>query len=473
MLTYSFTGITDNLYEHLYKCIRNDIVSGVLPADYKLPSKRSFAKNLSVSTITVENAYNQLISEGFIYSLPRKGFYVSNIFTSEERAIRPQAITTQSVKSSRSLAEPAKTSHHAAESRSYIADFSSNNTDSETFPFTTWAKLTRRILSDSRDKLMTNSPSNGTMELRNAIADHLRDFRGIYASPENIIIGAGTEYLYTILLQLLGSKKIYAIEKPGYKKLSMILNTVGIKSVDIPVDAEGLCVDILSSNKADIVHVTPSHHFPTGITMPIKRRYELLKWASDNRYIIEDDYDSEFRLTGRPIPPLFSIDNSHVIYMNTFTKSLTSTIRISYMVLPEALAAQYRERLSFYSCTVSNFEQLTLAAFISEGYFEKHINRMRTTYRRKRDYILDAIKKSPLDSISEIKEEDAGLHFIINLKTDLSDEEVTARLREHGINLLPLSYYGAKTTHSFLINYSSIRMDDINTVINILSEALT
>ncbi len=474
MLTYSFTGITDNLYEHLYKCIRDDVLSGSLPADYKLPSKRSFAKNLSVSTITVENAYNQLMSEGFIYSLPRKGFYVSEIFPGEYPAPETESsdeTTHKPLSSFPSDSDYDVTGH----STSYRVDFSSNNTSPDSFPFTTWAKLTRRILSDSRDKLMTNSPSNGTLELRLAIAEYLKEFRGIYTSPDNIIVGAGTEYLYTILLQLLGGGMTYAIEKPGYRKLSMILDTVGIKSVDIPVDDKGLNVDILRRSNADIVHVTPSHHFPTGITMPVKRRYELLKWAQEAdtpRYIIEDDYDSEFRLTGRPIPPLFGMDSSHVIYMNTFTKSLTSTIRISYMVLPDELAARYRERLSFYSCTVSNFEQLTLAAFISEGYFEKHINRMRTAYRRKRDCILDAIKKSPLDSVSEIKEEDAGLHFIINLKTELADNEVTDRLRKAGINLLPLSYYGSETTHSFLINYSSVPMDDINNIIESISEEL-
>ena len=479
MLTYTLSDIKDNLYEHLYKCIRDDIVSGTLPAHYKLPSKRSFAKNLSVSTITVENAYNQLISEGFIYSLPRKGFYVSEIFEEGSRLYHNTASHSETT----GKKNPVKKIKAAASRPVYIADFSSNNTNPESFPFTTWAKLTRRILSDSRDKLMTNSPSGGTAELRSAIADYLRDFRGINTSPDNIIIGAGTEYLYTLLLQLLGPNRIYAIEKPGYKKLSMILNTVGLSSVEIPVDRGGMSIEALSASDANIVHVTPSHHFPTGITMPVKRRYELLNWASQSenssdenavtRFIIEDDYDSEFRLTGRPIPPLFSIDNSHVIYMNTFSKSLTSTIRISYMVLPDSLSAKYTERLGFYSCTVSTFEQLTLAAFIGEGYFEKHINRMRTNYRKKRDLLLEAIKKSPLDSVSEIKEEDAGLHFIIDLKTELPDEEVTERLRRRGINLLPLSFYGSDATHSFLINYSSLQTDNIENIIRIFSQELT
>ena len=469
MLTYSFEGTKESLYEHLYKCIRDDILSGTLPADYKLPSKRSFAKNLSVSTITVENAYNQLLSEGFIYSLPRRGFYVSEIFSETSLAKSGTKMNNFQDKSYVSQSDSGEVDHAVL-----TADFTSNNTSTDSFPFTTWAKLTRRVLSDSRERLMTNSPSNGTIELRSAIAEYLSEFRGIHTSPKNIIIGAGTEYLYTILMQLLGSNRLYATENPGYQKLSRILDTVGLSHIDIPVDSQGLNVEELKQSSANIVHVTPSHHFPTGITMPVRRRYELLNWAEPDRYIIEDDYDSEFRLSGRPIPSLFSMDMSgKVIYMNTFTKTLASTIRISYMVLPEQLAEQYYKKLSFYSCTVSNFEQLTLACFINEGFFEKHINRMRTAYRKKRDHILNIIKSGPLADISEILEADAGLHFILKLNTKYKDNELTDKLLNRGIKIYPLSYYGNNEEHAFLINYSTVPEDKMEEALRIISDIIT
>jgi Transcriptional regulators containing a DNA-binding HTH domain and an aminotransferase domain (MocR family) and their eukaryotic orthologs len=487
MLTYSFENTNDNLYEHLYKCIRDDILSGTLPPDYKLPSKRSFAKNLSVSTITVENAYNQLLSEGFIYSLPRKGFFVSEIFANSAAPFSSSRSYPAMVSASRNNPDSISTSHNNPDSISdtfhdvtkshnpspLIADFTSNYTSPDSFPFSTWAKLTRQILSDSQERLMTNSPSNGTLELRSAIAEYLNGFRNITTSPDNIIIGAGTEYLYTILMQLLGSNMVYATENPGYRKLSMILDMVGLNHIDIPVDSQGISVEKLEDSPATIVHVTPSHHFPTGITMPVRRRYELLNWASKDHYILEDDYDSEFRLSGRPIPSLFSMDTTgNVIYMNTFTKTLSSTIRISYMVLPDKLAKLYHKKLSFYSCTVSNFEQLTLARFINEGFFEKHINRMRTAYRKKRDHILNVIKTGPMAGKAEIKEANAGLHFILKLDTKYKDNELTDKLIKHGIKIYPLSYYGNNEAHSFVVNYSSVPEAKMEEAINVISDNL-
>ena len=221
----------------------------------------------------------------------------------------------------------------------------------------------REIISEYETALLTNPPCGGIFSLRQAIAQHLKDFRGLDVSPEQIIIGAGTEYLYGLLIQLLGYDKVYGIENPGYLKIHKIYQSNGVKSVPIELDKHGMDMNSLSQSGADIIHLSPSHHFPTGIVTPISRRYELLGWASkkDSRYIIEDDYDSEFRLNGKPIPTLKSVDvMNKVIYMNTFTKSLASTIRISYMVLPTHLANHFYQEMNFYSCTVSNFEQYTL-----------------------------------------------------------------------------------------------------------------
>ena len=232
------------------------------------------------------------------------------------------------------------------------------------------------------------------------------------------------------------------------------------------MDASGICIGELEKKKVDVVHITPSHHYPTGIVMPVSRRYELLGWASrgEGRYIIEDDYDSELRLSGQPIPALQSIDVSDkVIYMNTFTKTLCSTVRISYMVLPQDLLMRFYDTLSFYSGTVSNFEQYTLARFIEEGKFETHINRMRNYYRQKRDALLGAVNQSRLQSIAAISGEEAGLHFLMTIRSEREEQEVCRRAEEQGIRLVPLSGYyyedPGQTENVYVMNYSSIDVD--------------
>ena len=465
MLTYSFENIGHTpLYEHLYKCIKNDIMNGTLPAGTKLPSKRSFASNLGVSAITVENAYAQLLSEGYIYSRPKKGYYVS---TFSRSLLPPQAMPEMAV----ALPETRPV---------FFADFSSNQTRPDNFPFSVWAKLMRETMQERNSELMTKPPCGGIFELREAIASHLKQFRDMQVQPEQIFVGAGTEYLYGLLVQLLGFDKVYAIENPGYEKIAQIYESYQVRRRFIDMDDCGIRMDRLEESGADVVHISPSHHFPTGIITPVSRRYELLGWAakSDSRYIIEDDYDSEFRLTGKPIPALQSIDlMEKVIYINTFSKSLTSTMRISYMVLPPGLAQRFLEQMSFYSCTVSNFEQYALMRFIREGYLEKHINRMRNYYHRQRDALLDAIKKSPLSSRVTITEEDSGLHFLMKIDTALSDTELMEKAREKGLRLTALSRYyhrpDSDVEHIFIINYSYLETEHIPEAIRRLYQCLT
>lgn len=465
MLTYSFENIGHTpLYEHLYKCIKNDIMNGTLPAGTKLPSKRSFASNLGVSAITVENAYAQLLSEGYIYSRPKKGYYVS---TFSRHLLPPRAMPETAV----ALPEARPV---------FFADFSSNQTRPDNFPFSVWAKLMRETMQERNSELMTKPPCGGIFELREAIASHLKQFRDMQVQPEQIFVGAGTEYLYGLLVQLLGFDKVYAIENPGYEKIAQIYESYQVRRRFIDMEDCGIRMDRLEESGADVVHISPSHHFPTGIITPVSRRYELLGWAakSDSRYIIEDDYDSEFRLTGKPIPALQSIDlMEKVIYINTFSKSLTSTMRISYMVLPPGLAQRFLEQMSFYSCTVSNFEQYALMRFIREGYLEKHINRMRNYYHRQRDALLDAIKKSPLSSRVTITEEDSGLHFLMKIDTALSDTELMEKAREKGLRLTALSRYyhrpDSDVEHIFIINYSYLETEHIPEAIRRLYQCLT
>lgn len=462
MLTYSFENRgSQSLYEYLYKRIRDDIVGGKLKSGDKLPSKRAFAKHLDISTITVENAYAQLMAEGYIYSQPKSGYYVSSIIPSYMQEWKEKS--------------EYRIDNISSEKEEYSADFAKNSASNGTFPFSTWAKVMRETLTDNPAKLMIHSPSVGVSELRIAIANYLFQFRGMNVDPDRIIIGAGTEYLYSLIIQLLGFDKKYAVEDPGYRKIAEIYKANNVSCLHIPIDDKGIDVEALEKSEGDVLHISPSHHFPTGIVTPVSRRYEILSWASKSkeRYIIEDDYDSEFRLLGKPIPSLQSIDAlEKVIYINTFSKSLTPTIRISYMVLPESLMEVYRNKLSFYSCTVSTFEQYTLANFISKGYFEKHINRMRNFYRSQRDIIMKCIKRQPEFKRVSIKEENAGLHFILSFDTELSDDEIIMKARQNGINLSCLSqyFYNKENSkeHAVIINYSGIETEDIEKYIPLL-----
>lgn len=470
MLTYSFADLgSDSLYEHLYKCIKNDILNGVLTIGEKLPSKRNFAKNLNISTITVENAYAQLMAEGYIYSLPKKGYFVADISTS----------VLENTTNTFFPATDAPVTEVPVTQKPYFADFVSNSITADNFPFSIWAKIIREVISEECDALMTNPPAGGIPELRNAIAQYLFQFRGMKVDPAQIIIGAGTEYLYGLLIQLLGNNNTFGVEDPGYRKIAQIYNSHQANCKHIPLDNYGVELGALEESGADIIHISPSHHYPTGIVTPISRRYELLGWASksSSRYIIEDDYDCEFRLQGKPIPSLQSIDvMEKVIYINTFSKSLASTIRISYMVLPHHLLERFYRQLGFYSCTVSNFEQYTLAHFISQGYFEKHINRTRNFYKTQRDTLLNCIKNSPLASRSTIMEEDAGLHFLLKLDTKLSDEDLIEKAKQAGLHIACLSkyYYNPQKNmeHTLVMNYSGLEPEKIPEAVHRLCACL-
>ena len=448
MLTYSFDNLAgESMYAHLYKCIKNDISSGAIAPDSKLPSKRSLAKNLGVSLITVENAYAQLMVEGYIYSRPKRGYYAAPIqtTTSFENIPKPKAAIT-------------------LKRTNYFADFVKSSVPPDTFPYNIWARLMRQTLSDlDQHALMSDTSAGGVLPLREALAKHLYEFRGMNVAPEQIIIGAGTQSLYNLVVQLLGRNHIYALEDPGYPQLAQIYEHNDVFCRHLPMDEKGVQPEVLESSKADILHITPSHQFPTGILMPISRRYELLGWANakSSRYIIEDDYDCEFRLCGKPVPPLQSIDKEEkVIYINTFSKTLSPTFRISYMLLPPHLTSMFYDKLGFYSCTVSNFEQFTLAQFIADGHLERHINRMRTYYRNKRNDILKYIDNSPLKSALQVEGEDGGLHFLLKLRTEASDTEIKAAAQKQGLNIKLLSEYYYHPTndssHTLLMNYSGL-----------------
>ncbi len=454
MLTYELKkspGVP--LYEALYRCIREDILSGALPAGEKLPSKRALAQHLEVSKITVEAAYNQLLSEGYLRSQEKVGYFVESV----ERHARHQ---------------PQVPAPEAASHPKYLLDLTANGT--EQFPFSVWSRLQREVMLDYGEKLLLPLPNQGIPELRQAIADHLAAFRGMHVDPGNILIGAGTDFLYNLLIQLLGREKTYAVEEPGYGKIRRVYAAAGVSCVSAMLDGKGVRPDSLEN--ADVLHCSPSHHFPTGLVTPVSRRLELLQWAGKEKWIIEDDYDSEFRFDAHPKPAMQSLDfGGRVIYMNTFSKSLAPSIRISYMVLPGALMQEFQSRLGFYSCTVPSFEQYTLARFLSRGHFEKHINRMRKFYKNRRNTLVSLLESCAVSSRLTILEQDAGLHFLVKVDTLLSDRELTRQLSQNGIRVRALSDYYHETKedlHCLVVNYSGSKEEVFAKVLKGLKEIM-
>lgn len=472
MLTYDFTKRgRQSLYEYLYKCIRDDIISGKIKAEQKLPSKRQMAKNHNISVITVENAYAQLIVEGYIYTWEKKGYFASQVSNNYSLSKNKTNFNKTEQVINSGAGESQK------ENKQWLVDFTSNHIMYDSFPFVTWSKIMRQTLLDKEAFFLTSPTPSGVEELREAIAKHLASFRGMEINPDNVIVGAGTEYLYSIIVQLLGKDSIIAVEDPGYRKISKVYESNGVKCLHLPIDKSGINHHQLMNTKAKAVHISPSHQFPTGRVMPISRRHHLLDWASkNNRFIIEDDYDSEFRFSGRPIPPMAAMNGSRVIYMNTFSKTLVPSIRIAYMVLPDDLMEKYKRELGFYSGTVSGFEQYTLANFISKGYYERHINRMRNYYRDYRNRIIGAIKNAPLYSKVTIEEENSGLHFILGINKKIDDNKFKDILRKNGINISSVSDYCynelEEFKHKFIINYSAVSEDRLEKALEIMNQTL-
>ena len=441
------------LYEQLYRAVKEDILSGAIAGGEKLPSKRALAEHPSVSRITVENAYEQLLAEGYLISRPRSGYFAQRLQT------LPSAVRNNTP--------------HTEQTAVGVPSASAGY-----FPFSVWAKLMRGVLLDRREQLLQPVANVGLEELRRAIAGMLRRSRGIEADPDCIVIGAGAEYLYNILIQLLGRDRCFGLEDPGHGKIAQVYGANLVRAVPVALDEEGVSVEALRQSEATVMHLSPGHQYPTGIVTPIGRRRQLMAWLAESphRWLIEDDYDSEFRFGGKPIPTMFSMDDvGRVIYMNTFSRTITPALRISYMILPPELMAQYRARLGFYSCTVPAFEQLTLARFLEEGYFEKHLNRMRRHYRLLRDDFLEKLGASPCADRILVQGHEAGLHMLLRLETALSDEEVERRLAEVGVRAASLRRYemrpAADTRQGVMVvSYSDLEQEQLPMLIHVLAE---
>ncbi len=363
MLTYQMNQRDDkSKYYYLYTAIKEDILSGTLKKNEKLPSKRSLAEHLGVSLITVETAYQMLKEEGYIESRERSGYYVTEL--------NPVAKIKKEKRPLKLLEEENE------EVKEYQID---GNCQSSLFPEALYFKTVRSVLTEYGSKLLERSPNEGCSILRNAIAKYLLRYRGIYAQPEQIVIGSGAEHLYNVVVRLLGNDVIYGIENPSYSQIRKVYEGMGAKCELLEMGEEGIETETLTQTEANVLHVTPFHSYPSGVTATVRKRQEYLEWAEKTAgVIIEDDFDSEFFMPGKPIDTLYMTDhNQSVIYINTFSKSLSPSIRIGYMILPERLLEKYKETMGEFSCTVPVLDQYVLAEFIDRGHFEQHLSRVR------------------------------------------------------------------------------------------------
>ena len=336
------------VYMQLFNEIKEDILSGCLRQGEKLPSKRFMASELGISIITVEHAYELLADEGYIATKERSGYYVD--FGGEGTGQRPK--------------------------RAEIADMSAELKPMEDFPFSLFAKTMRKVLGDYNRRILIKSPNCGCMELREAISGYLQRSRGLMVSPEQIIIGSGAEYLYSMVVQLLGRERLFALEDPSYEKIRQVYEANGAKCRMLKLGEEGILSSELSECRAGVLHVTPFHSYPSGVTATAAKRREYAQWAKDRgSFIVEDDYDSEFATSRRQIETIYSTEPERVIYLNSFSKIIAPSVRTGFMLLPENLMDEYNKKLNFYSCTVPIYDQYVLAEFINAGHMERYINR--------------------------------------------------------------------------------------------------
>ncbi len=412
------------IYEQIYIYIRDEILAFHIKAGTRLPSSRALSSYLQISRSTVLMAYDQLIAEGYIESITKKGYYVLETEKSFEMDGENEL---------KDKLEPEK-------NEKYTMIFSPDGIEASYFPTLEWKRITRSVFDSESKEIFNSGDPRGDVGLRRLLAKYLRESRGVKANPENIILGAGNETLLMILSILL-KDSTYAMEDPTYKKSYHILKDLGSKVVPVPMDQNGMDIKALVDSKAEVAYVTPSHQYPLGIVMSIRRRMELLTWAQkqEERYIIEDDYDSEFRYKGKPIPSLQGKDiYGKVIYMGTFSKSISPAVRIAYMVLPDDLYVRYQKRLFYCNNTVSRLDQKLVELFIESGGYDKHLNRMRTIYKNKHDSML--LELRAWENI-EIFGENAGAHMLIQINNGMSEIELIKKAKQAHIKVYGLSDY--------------------------------
>ena len=457
------------LYEQIYEYIREEIRAGRLLVDEKLPSARFLAQYLQVSRTTVDMAYGQLVAEGYLTARPKRGYFVAaveNLYTVETGF----------------GAEKSEVKRTDIREETCRYDFSPNVIDMRFFPYATWKKITRNILVDAKSHMFALGEPQGDVELRTTICRYLHGSRGVNCEPEQIIIGAGNDFLLLLLEKILGRHIHVAMENPTYVRAYKMFCSFAYPVSLVPVDEKGIRVDCLRQTDAQIAYVMPSHQYPTGVSMPIGRRMELLKWAVEDkeRYLIEDDYDSEFRYKGKPLPSLQASDTAgRVIYIGTFSKAIAPAIRISYMVLPYPLLERYRQECGFFSSSVSRIDQTILDEFIRDGYFERYLNKMRKQYRMKHDLLLNEIK--PLEKYLRVTGGNAGLHILLTDTRGRSEEMLEDAARAQGVKSYRLGEFrmgenlmakegGFLMPSTMFLGYGGLSMEEIREGVGILKK---
>lgn len=427
----------------IYEYFKNEIINGTYKANTKLPSKRNLAKEYKISLNTVDNAYSKLLEEGFIYSKERQGFFVSDVGELYVLDSKPIHITK--------------------EEENIEYDFSYSGV-SEEFPYKIFKKISSNIF-DNKD-ILEKVDYQGYLPLRTQISEYLNKSRGFKAEPSQIVISSGSEYLFQIIFKLISGK--FGIEDPGYNMLSNIMDTNDINYEFIPVDKNGMDLTKLKKSKSDFCVITPAHQFPTGVIMNMQRRVELLNMKKI-KYVIEDDYDSEFKYSKRPVPALKSIDvNDKVIYIGSFSKSISPSFRVSFMVLPFDLVEKYNKIFKFFICPVSIMVQKMLTTFIETGEFEKHLNRMRKIYSKKRQLLIDML--SERKDIT-IRGADAGLHVVLEYPKNYSEEYIVKKAKEKKIKVYGLSSYGTKREiPSILLGFATLSEEKLKEGVKLFLE---
>ena len=451
------------LYQQIEEYLKQEIQEGRLVAGMRLPSSRALSANLLVSRSTIETAYDQLVAEGYIEPVAYKGYYVCEI---EGIYFQKAEYTKQN--------NPEKTEiKQRRKLQKYRYDFALNGIAPESFPTHTWKQLAKQVLSDSTEEIFAQGNPYGEDSFREAIAEYLYHARGVKCEKSQILVGAGNDYLLMVLATLFECNKKVAMENPTYLSAWYDLKHTGCSVCTVKSDEMGICIEELEKTGADVVYVMPSHQFPMGTVMPLKRRMELLRWADENQtYIIEDDYDSEFRYHGKPIPALQGFDkNERVIYIGTFSKSIAPSIRISYMALPKKLMRYYQSRYPF-AVTISKVDQKIVELFLRNGHYERHLNRMRRLYKNKHDWILRWVKEE-MSEICSCFGEHAGIHLLLRFHNGISEDEAVERAKSAGIRVYGLSEFFVQekkeTEAVVLIGYATLTEEEIKEALQILS----
>ena len=451
------------LYQQIEEYLKQEIQEGRLVAGMRLPSSRALSANLLVSRSTIETAYDQLVAEGYIEPVAYKGYYVCEI---EGIYFQKAEYTKQN--------NPEKTEiKQRRKLQKYRYDFALNGIAPESFPTHTWKQLAKQVLSDSTEEIFAQGNPYGEDSFREAIAEYLYHARGVKCEKSQILVGAGNDYLLMVLATLFECNKKVAMENPTYLSAWYDLKHTGCSVCTVKSDEMGICIEELEKTGADVVYVMPSHQFPMGTVMPLKRRMELLRWADENQtYIIEDDYDSEFRYKGKPIPALQGFDkNERVIYIGTFSKSFAPSIRISYMALPKKLMRYYQSRYPF-AVTISKVDQKIVELFLRNGHYERHLNRMRRLYKSKHDWILRWVKEE-MSEICSCFGEHAGIHLLLRFHNGISEDEAVERAKSAGIRVYGLSEFFVQekkeTEAVVLIGYATLTEEEIKEALQILS----